>query len=258
MVYAPFDLTGKSCVVTGGSRGIGFAIAEALAAAGANVAIWSDSRERLMEAADKLRSRETEVLAQVVDVRSRDQVTAGMEELKLRTWHIDAVFACAGTPQPMLKLVDTPDEVYREMFAVHMDGTYWTLKQACLQFISQAEAGRPGGAIIAISSLAADFGAARLHAYAAAKGGIAALVRSIAVEMGRYRVRANTIVPGWIETDLSSSLREVAADKALKRIPARRWGQPEELGGIAVYLASDASSYHSGDTIVVDGGYSVA
>jgi NAD(P)-dependent dehydrogenase (short-subunit alcohol dehydrogenase family) len=181
-----------------------------------------------------------------------------MEELKSRSWHLDAVFTCAGMPQPLLKLADTPDELYREMFAVHMDGTYWTIKEACQQFISQAEAGRPGGSIVAISSLAADFGAARLHAYAASKGGVGALVRSIAVEMARYGVRANIIVPGWIETDLSATLREVVADKALNRIPARRWGQPEELGGIAVYLASEASSYHSGDTIVIDGGYSVA
>ncbi len=257
-MYAPFDLTGKTCLVTGGSRGIGFGIASALLQAGANVVIWSWDPKKVSSAADELRRFGGPVHAHQIDVRSKESVEQGFEDLLEHFPLLDAVFVCAGTPQPLARLGDTPEELVREMLSVHVEGAFWTVQAACRQFERQARSGRPGGSIVGCSSLACRFGAPLLHAYAAAKGAVSSLMSSVAVEMARWQVRANTIMPGWIETDLSRELRERVGDQALRRIPARRWGRPDDIGGIAVYLASDASAYHTGDTIVIDGGYSVA
>jgi NAD(P)-dependent dehydrogenase (short-subunit alcohol dehydrogenase family) len=110
-----------------------------------------------------------------------------------------------------------------------------------------------------VASLAAVEGAARNEAYAATKGGVISMMKSIAVEHARYGVRANAILPGWIATDMTAMAQAAPqfADKVIPRVPARRWGTPEDFGGIAVYLASDASAYHSGDLIVIDGGYAI-
>ena len=120
--------------------------------------------------------------------------------------------------------------------------------------------GGKGGAIVNVSSMAATLGG-RLgsSAYAATKGAVISMIRSVAVEHARYGVRANAILPGWIATDMTAGAQENAAfaEKVIPRVPARRWGQPEDFGGMAVYLASDASSYHSGTTLVIDGGYSI-
>ena len=256
-MYAPFDLTNKTCLVTGGSRGIGFGIASALLQAGANVVIWSWDPRKVSDAAQELRAHGSPVHAHQIDVRSQDSVDRGFEDLLQHFPRLDAVFACAGTPQPLATLQETSKEIVREMLAVHVEGTFWTVQAACRQFERQARHGHPGGSIVGCSSLAGTFGAPLLHGYAAAKGAISGLMSSVAVEMARWGVRANTIVPGWIETELSRDLRERVGEEAQRRIPVRRWGRPEDLGGIAVYLASDASAYHTGDTIVIDGGYSV-
>lgn len=257
-MYAPFDLTDKTCLVTGGSRGIGFGIASALLQAGANVVIWSWDPKKMTSAAEELRRHGAPVHACQIDVRSPESVEQGFDDLLRHFPHLDAVFACAGSPQPLAKMQDTSGQVLRDMLDVHVEGTFWTVQAACRQFERQARNGRLGGSIVGCSSLAASFGAPLLHAYAAAKGAVSSMMSSVAVEMARWQVRANTIVPGWIDTELSRNLRERVGDEALRRIPARRWGRPEDLGGIAVYLASDASAYHTGDTIVIDGGYSVA
>lgn len=257
-MYAPFDLTNKTCLVTGGSRGIGFGIASALLQARANVVIWSWDPKKVSSAAEELRRHGSPVHACQIDVRSQESVEQGLDDLLRNFPRLDAVFACAGTPQPLAKLQETSKDVVRAMLDVHVEGTLWTVQAACRQFERQARDGRPGGSIVGCSSLACTFGAPLLHAYAAAKGAISSMMSSVAVEMARWGVRANTIVPGWIETELSRDLRERVGSEALRRIPVRRWGRPEDIGGIAVYLASDASAYHTGDTIVIDGGYSVA
>jgi NAD(P)-dependent dehydrogenase (short-subunit alcohol dehydrogenase family) len=110
-----------------------------------------------------------------------------------------------------------------------------------------------------VASLAAIEGAARNQAYAATKGGVVSMMKAVAVEHGRYGIRANAILPGWIATDMTAHSQDnsVFTDKVISRVPIRRWGQPADFGGIAVYLASDASAYHSGDSFVIDGAYSI-
>jgi NAD(P)-dependent dehydrogenase (short-subunit alcohol dehydrogenase family) len=116
-----------------------------------------------------------------------------------------------------------------------------------------------GGSLVATASLAAIEGAARNAHYGATKGALVAMIRALAVEMARHGIRANAILPGWIETAMTAGnvADERFSSAVLPRIPARRWGQPADFGGIAVYLASNASAYHSGDCLVIDGGYSL-
>jgi NAD(P)-dependent dehydrogenase (short-subunit alcohol dehydrogenase family) len=125
--------------------------------------------------------------------------------------------------------------------------------------VERAKTGDPGGSIVVTSSLSAIDGAARNEAYAATKGAVISMVKGIAVEHARYGVRANVILPGWIATDMTAGAQSstVFTDKVISRVPFRRWGEPEDFGGIAVYLASDASKYHSGDSFVIDGGYAI-
>ena len=260
MAYAPFDLSGKVALVTGGNRGIGFGMAEALADAGADIAIWGRDDRRNAQAADALRKRGVRVYARPVDVSVESEVAAGMRETVGELGRIDAVFANAGLGALDLPpFVDVTTELYRRIVSVNLDGAFWTLREAARHMVERAQAGDPGGSLIGIASLAAIEGAARNQAYAATKGGLISMIKSCAVELARYGVRANTILPGWIATEMTAHAQETQAftDKVISRVPARRWGDAADFGGLAVYLASDAASYHSGDTLIVDGGYSI-
>src|SRR5690606_4266638 len=125
--------------------------------------------------------------------------------------------------------------------------------------VERARAGDPGGSLVAISSLSAIDGAARNEHYAATKGALLPLVKAIAVEHARYGIRANSVLPGWIATDMTrkSQESEVFNEKVISRVPFRRWGEPADFGGIAVYFASDASRFHTGDQVLIDGGYAI-
>jgi hypothetical protein len=144
------------------------------------------------------------------------------------------------------------DEFHRVM-RVNVDGAFYTLRAAARHMVERGG----GGSLVGTASLAAIEGAARSAHYGATKGALVSMVRALAVEFGRYRIRVNAVLPGWIETDMTA--RATADEKfsthVLPRIPIRRWGQPDDFGGVAVYLASDASSYHSGDCLVIDGAY---
>jgi NAD(P)-dependent dehydrogenase (short-subunit alcohol dehydrogenase family) len=199
------------------------------------------------------------VKAQVVDVSREDQVREGMEEAVAAMGRVDSVFANAGVGYGAPSFVDMPTETYRKILAVNLDGVFFTFREACRHMVERAKAGDPGGSLVGIASLAAIEGAARNQAYAATKGAVISMIKSVAVEHARYGVRANAILPGWIATDMTQGAQDnpAFAEKVIPRVPARRWGEPADFGGIAVYLASGASSYHSGDTFVIDGAYSI-
>jgi NAD(P)-dependent dehydrogenase (short-subunit alcohol dehydrogenase family) len=148
---------------------------------------------------------------------------------------------------------------WRRVMSVNLEGAFTTCREACKHMVERAKNGDPGGSIVVTSSLSAIDGAARNEAYASAKGAVISMVRGIAVEHARYGVRANVILPGWIATDMTAGAQssQVFTDRVISRVPFRRWGEPEDFGGIAVYLASDASKYHSGDSIIIDGGYAI-
>jgi hypothetical protein len=143
--------------------------------------------------------------------------------------------------------------------SVNLDGAFYTLRAAARHMVERARGGDAGGQLVAMASTAAVHGAARAEAYGASKGALLAMIRALAVEMARYGVTANAILPGWIETEMTAAgiADPKFAGAVLPRIPLRRWGEKEDFAGIAVYLASEASRYHTGDSFVIDGAYTI-
>lgn len=259
MAYQPFNLSGKVSLVTGGNRGIGFGMAEALAQAGSDVVIWGSNPEKNVEAEGKLTAYGVRVLAQTVNVADEAAVVAAMAEAVTAMGRVDTVIANAGIGGGARSFSEMSTETWRRVMAVNMEGVFWTFREACKHMVERAKSGDPGGSLVGVASLAAIEGAARNEAYAATKGGVISLCKSVAVEHARYGVRCNAILPGWIATDMTAGAQDSTtfAEKVITRVPARRWGEPADFGGVAVYLGSNASSYHSGDTFVIDGGYAI-
>jgi NAD(P)-dependent dehydrogenase (short-subunit alcohol dehydrogenase family) len=254
-----FDLTGRVALVTGGNGGIGLGMAEGLARAGADVEIWGTNAEKNARAKVRLQQHGRRVGTRVVDVSQEAEVTGAMLQTIAEMGRIDACFANAGVSNRWRSFLDMGGEDYRRLMSINLDGMMWTMREACRHMRARAQAGDPGGSIVAVSSMVSDQGAPRNQDYAASKVAVLGIVRGIAVEFARDGVRANAIEPGWVETDMTGALQANPkfTDNVLSRVPSRRWGKPEEFAGIAVYLASDASSFHNGDTIRIDGGYSV-
>jgi len=255
MAYAPFDLRGSVALVTGGNSGIGLGMAEALAAAGAAVCIWGTDEAKNAAAAKTLAAHGGRVLALRCDVGDEAQVEAALARSIDELGRVDACFANAGVGGRGPAFVEMTSDEWRRVLRVNLDGTFFTLRAVAKHMVARGG----GGSLVVTSSLAAIEGAARNEHYAATKGGVISMVRALAVELARHGIRANAVLPGWIDTPMTSTTlaHEAPKKKILPRIPARRWGEPADFGGIAVYFASRASAYHTGDTIVIDGGYAV-
>jgi len=253
-----FDLSGKVALVTGGNGGIGLGMATALANAGADVAIWGTNADKNAAAKSTLSDIGIKAEAYVCDVSDRDAVNRTMAATLATFGRLDAVFANAGvTGRGAKSFLDITPEDWRRVIGINLDGAFHTYQAALRHMVERAEKGDPGGRLVAISSLASVSGPPRNEHYAASKGALNALTFALAVEFARYGITANAILPGWIETDMTGNLmaNEKFAQAAGSRIPVRRWGRPDDFGGIAVYLASDASAYHTGQLLQIDGGY---
>jgi NAD(P)-dependent dehydrogenase (short-subunit alcohol dehydrogenase family) len=256
---AGFDLGGKVALVTGGNGGIGLGMAEGLAAAGAAVVIWGSNEAKLAAAEAQLARQGGRVLAQRCDVADEEAVEASFAAALERMGRIDACFANAGVSQRRAPLHELATAEWRRVLGINLDGAFFTLRAASRHMVERAKSGDPGGRLVAMASTAAVHGAARAAAYAAGKGALVAMMRALAVELARYGVTANSILPGWIETEMTEAAIEDPkfSGNVLPRIPVRRWGCKEDFAGIAVYLASDASAYHTGDSFVIDGAYTI-
>jgi NAD(P)-dependent dehydrogenase (short-subunit alcohol dehydrogenase family) len=151
--------------------------------------------------------------------------------------------------------MDMPAEEWRRVVRVNLDGAFYTFRAAARHMVERGD----GGVLVGTASLAAIEAAPRSEHYAATKGGMISMIRALAVELARHRVRAHAILPGWIETDMTANAiaNPKFYDNVMPRIPMRRWGTGADFGGIAVYLMSAASAYHTGGTFVIDGGYSL-
>jgi len=252
-MYKPFDLTGRKALVTGGNGGIGFGMAKALAEAGADVSIWGSNPEKTEKARAELAKTGRKVHAALCDVSKEDEVARAFGETLAALGAVDACFANAGVSARPTSLLDMSYEEFRRVLAVNLDGLFFTFRAAARHM---AERGQ-GGALVATASTAAIEGAARNSHYGASKGAVTSYVRALAVELSRHRIRVNSILPGWIETEMTARAfgDEKFAKNVMPRIPARRWGNWDDFGGIAVYLASDASGYMTGEQVVIDGGY---
>ncbi|MEI9989735.1 MAG: SDR family oxidoreductase [Rhizomicrobium sp.] len=256
-MYKPFDLSGKVALVTGGNGGIGLGMADALAQAGADVVIWGTNEEKNAAAAASLKAHGTRVGARKVNVASEAEVIDAMGAAVKEFGRVDTVIANAGIGFGAKSFSETTIDSWRKIHAVNEEGAFFTLREACKHMVERSAKGDAGGSLVGVASLAGIEGAARNEAYSATKGALLAMMRSIAVEHARYGVRANSVAPGWIATDMTAGAQNssVFTEKVISRVPMRRWGTAEDFGGIAVYLASDASKYHTGDTFIIDGGY---
>jgi len=258
MSFKPFDLTGKVALVTGGNSGIGLGMAHGLAQAGAKVAIWGRTADRNTAAVAALQAHGGEVFAQAIDVADEQAVVDGFAALLDKFGRADFVVANAGIGGggPFTGMTT---ERWRRVTAVDLDAVFWTFREACKHMVARAEAGDPGGSLAVTGSTSAIHGAPGNQAYASSKAAVGAMVRGLAVEFARYGVRANAILPGWIRSEMTKPLQawDKFNEKAIARVPMRRWGEPEDFAAIAIYLASDASRFHTGDSIVIDGGYTI-
>jgi len=253
-----FDLTDRVAVVTGGNGGIGLGIAQALNSAGCNVSVWGRNADKNKAAAASMSKGPGKVDTRICDVTNPASVRDAMKATLDAFGRVDGCFANAGIGGGGRKaFIDRSEEEWRKMFATNLDGVFHVFQAAARHMTERAERGDAFGRLVATSSLASLFGTARNEHYAGTKAAINALCRALAVELARYGVTANAILPGWIKSDMTAGL--MANDKfvanVMPRIPMRRFGEPSDFGGIAVYLMSKASSYHTADCFVIDGGY---
>jgi NAD(P)-dependent dehydrogenase (short-subunit alcohol dehydrogenase family) len=236
MAYEPMDLSGKVALVTGGNSGIGLGMADALARSGARVAIWGTNEAKNAVALEHLKASGSDVIAMRCDVSDEAAVESSFAEVVSHFGKVDGCYANAGIGGSGTPFVDITTEEWRRVLAVNLDGVFWTFRTAAKHMVERGE----GGRLVGTSSVSTI-----------------AMVRGLAVELARYGITSNTIIPGWIETPMTelSFGSEVFEGVVKKRIPERRWGQGSDFGGLAVYLMSDASEYHTGDEFVIDGGY---
>lgn len=256
MSYKAFDLTGHVGLVTGGNGGIGLGMARALAQAGASVAIWGTNNDKNEKARAELEALGGKVLALQCDVGDEKAVDDCFAQTVAKLGRVDSCFANAGVSGKGLKsFLEMSSEEWDRVMRVNLDGAFYTLRAAARHMVARGG----GGSLAGTASLAAIEGAPRSEHYAATKGGLISMIRALAVEFARHGIRANSILPGWIETDMTA--RSIGNEKfsgnVMPRIPMRRWGTGDDFGGIAVYLASSASTYHTGDTFLIDGGYAL-
>jgi NAD(P)-dependent dehydrogenase (short-subunit alcohol dehydrogenase family) len=250
------DLTGRICVVTGGNSGIGLGYAAGLVAAGATVSLWGRDPEKNADAVQRLQGGAGTVSSVVCDVADEQAVSDAMAAVAEEHGRLDACFANAGIGGITHPLLDTTLDRFHRITSIDLDGAFVTIREAARHMVAFGN----GGSIVATSSVVARFGAPHNYGYAASKEGLLAIVRGCAVELARHRIRANAVLPGWTESDMTSNTA-FADDRfvanTMPRMPVRRWGTAADFGAIAVYLASPASGFHTGDSITIDGGYGV-
>lgn len=250
----PFDLSGKAALVTGGGSGLGFAIARGLAQAGARVALNGRNLDKLRAAATALTREGIDAHVAPFDVTDADAVAAGVAALERTLGGVDILVnnAAVNHRQP---LEDFSLDEWRSLLAANLDGPFLVTRA-----LLPAMKARRRGKIVNICSLASDIGRPNIVPYAASKGGLRMLTRALAVELAPHNVQVNGIAPGFFRTEMNAAL---VADTEFsrwvtRRTPAGRWGEPPEVAGAAVFLASPAADYVTGHLLYVDGGFSAA
>lgn len=256
-----FDLTGKVALVTGANSGLGLAFARGLAKAGADIVIWGRRADKNQATVELLKQYGTRVMAQSVDVANEAEVVAAMAAAAKMMGRLDCVIANAGIANMQPSFIDTSAEAYHDLLSINQHGAFYTLREAARHMVERSKAGDAGGSLIICGSMSIVRGVPGLGHYAAAKGALNSLSKTLAVELGPHQVRVNVLAPGFIATEMTQADPEVfkAIDANVSaKTPIGRVGQPEDLEGIVVYLASDRSRYHTGDLMVIDGGGWVA
>jgi NAD(P)-dependent dehydrogenase (short-subunit alcohol dehydrogenase family) len=246
-----FDLTGKKAFVTGASRGIGRIIAVALAAAGADVAIAARSQDGLAETAREVTDLGRKAFVFPLDVTRRDDVTATVQEAIRLLGQLDVVVNNAGGTNFAVPFLDMRISGWEKVMRLNLDSTIYVCQAVGAHM---RERGR--GSVINVASVAGLSGAPGLTPYGASKAAVISVTKTLAVEWAAAGIRVNALCPGWTATDLNRNLWEGpdGGRATIANVPMGRWGRPEEMAGPAVFLACDASSYMTGQVLVVDGG----
>jgi NAD(P)-dependent dehydrogenase (short-subunit alcohol dehydrogenase family) len=246
-----FDLKDKVAVITGASRGIGRAIAERLAEHGAKVVISSRKLDACEEVAAAIRARGGEAVARACHIGRKEELQALVDATNAQWGRID-ILVCNAAVNPFFgRSVDMPDEAYDRIMNSNVRSNFWLCNMVAPQM-----AARGDGSIIIVSSIGGFQGSNQLGVYCISKAADMQLARNLAVEWGAQNVRANCIAPGLIRTDFARALWEnpVILKKSVETAPLQRIGEPDEIAGAAVFLASKAGSFMTGQTMVIDGG----
>ena len=248
---APFDLSGKTALVTGGGSGLGFAMARGLAEAGARVVINGRGASKLVAAASTLKNDGLQVETAVFDVTDSAAVNAGIADVITRFERIDILVNNAGV-QHRAPIEEFSDADWRRVLATNLDAPFFLARA-----VIPAMKTRKSGKIINIGSLMSSLARPTTVPYQASKGGIAMLTRGLAVELAPHGIQCNAIAPGFFATELNAALISNPEFSAwvTRRTPAGRWAKPEELAGAAVFLASSAADFVTGQVLYVDGGF---
>ena len=249
-----FDLTGKNAFVTGASRGIGRSIAVALAGAGADVALVARSESGLAGTAADITALGRKAVVLPADVTSQDAVRAAVAAAIDQLGHVDVVVNNAGGSNFMAAFLDLRLSGWEKLMRLNLDSAVYVCHAIGGHLVERGE-----GSVINVASVAGMMGSPLLSPYGAAKAGLVSLTKSLAVEWGSTGVRVNALCPGWTATDLNRNLWDdpVSGPATVATVPMHRWGRAEEMAGPAVFLASAASSYMTGQVLVVDGGQTV-
>ncbi len=250
MVHALFDLHGKVALIAGSSRGLGFAIAKGLGLAGATLVLNGRDEEKLRDAVSALSGEGLTVHGYSFDVTDEEKIGAKIPVIEEEVGPIQILVNSAGI-QRRGPLEEVGESAWREVIDVNLTGVFLASKHVAQRMIA-----RKAGKIINICSLMSEFGRPTTGPYAAAKGGVKMLTKAMAVEWAKYNIQVNGIGPGYFLTEMTRPLAEDPKFDAWirSRTPAGRWGDPAELVGTAVYLASSASDFVTGQIIYVDGG----
>jgi len=245
-----FDLTGRRALITGSTRGIGFALAGGLGRAGASIVLNGRDPKALDAAAVQLTAEGIAATGKAFDVTDRASVAAAIDAIEAEQGPIDILINNAGM-QHRTPLEDFPEEAWHRLMRTNLDSAFFAGQAVARHMI-----GRKRGAIINVGSVQSELGRPGIAPYAASKGGLKMLTKGMAIDWGKHGIRVNGLNPGYFKTELNAALVKDAAfsDWLTKRTPLGRWGDVEELIGAAVFLASDAASFVTGHILFVDGG----
>jgi NAD(P)-dependent dehydrogenase (short-subunit alcohol dehydrogenase family) len=252
MILDQFNLKGKCGLVTGGGSGIGKGMAAGLAEAGAKVALAGRTLGKLEKAATEMAASGLQAFPFQVDMAKPESIANLAESVIAAFGRIDFLFNNAGLIH-RAPLEEFPIEKWEEMIKVNLTGPF-LLSQAVARHMIEQEI---KGSIVNTSSLIAVFGGVTVPSYAATKGGLTQLTKSMCNDLAKYGIRVNAIGPGWVKTEMTEALQnDSGRNQAISaRIPLGRWADPKDLAGLAVFLASEASAYITGQVIFIDGGY---